>query len=213
MEPTIVDERPLSGFAADTLSSMVDVVVETEKMAAMVAAMRVDQIDKSRRLAELTVRVTTSDGMTPWTEAETARRTLVSELACAMRIPEVSVAALVYESQVLVEQLPATLDALRAGDFSYRHAKIIVDNAMSLPEEQRAEFEAAALTFAGSLTAARFERKAHHSRTDGSRDHCRAPREVGHRSPPRTRECARRDGVASPLPARSRRSRDLCPRD
>jgi hypothetical protein len=153
-------ERPLSGVAADALSAMVDVVVETEKMAAMLAGMRAEQINKSRRLAELSVRVVTSDGMKPWSQAETARRTLLSELACALRLPEVTIGKLIYESQVLVEVLPATLGGLQVGAFSYRHAAIMIDHAMSLPAEQRTKFESTVLAAAALLTAAQFERKA-----------------------------------------------------
>lgn len=155
-----VDERTLYAVAADALGGMVDVVVETERMAAMIAAMRADQIDQCRRFAEVTVPVTTSRGMTPWSQANTARRTLVSELACALRLPERTVETLVIESRMLVHELPATLETLRAGDISYRHVKSIIDHANSLPETQRAEFEAAVLTYAAKLSVSQFDRKA-----------------------------------------------------
>jgi len=156
----LTDDRTLRAIAADTLGDLVDVVVGADRVAATIAAMRAEQIDTCRRFAEVTVPITTSAGMTPWSQAETARRTLVSELACAMRLPERTVETLVMESRMLVHELPATLEALRSGETSYRHAKSIIDHANSLPEEQRAGFEAAVLPSAATLTVSQFDRKA-----------------------------------------------------
>jgi hypothetical protein len=164
MTSSITDDRTVYAVAADTLGGLVDVVVESEKMAAMIAAMRAEQIDQCRRFAEVSVRVTTSDGMAPWSQAETAWRTLISELACALKLPERTVNALVEESEMLVHELRATLAGLQHGDFSYRHAKVIIDQARSLPKHQRASFEEEILPHAADLTVARFEQKARTAR-------------------------------------------------
>ena len=159
-----VDDRSANVIASDTLGDMVEVVADTERMAATVAAMRAEHVDACRRFAEATVQVTTSPGMTSWSRAETARRTLVSELACALRQPERAIEILVFESRMLVHELQATLESLRTGSISYRHAKTIIDHATSLPESARAEFEAAVLPHATRLTVAQFERKARTTR-------------------------------------------------
>ncbi|MDQ1547575.1 MAG: hypothetical protein QOH69_2479 [Actinomycetota bacterium] len=151
--------------AVDTvLGGHVDGLVGLERSAAKLAAMKVEQIDELRRSAELTVEVTTSAGMRSWSQAATARRTAVSEIALALRIPERSAETLMEESRFLVGRLPLTMAGLRAGDFSFRHAKAIVAHAMSLPEELHAGFEAAVVPSASILTFSKFDQKARTTR-------------------------------------------------
>jgi hypothetical protein len=49
---------------------------------------------------------------------------------------------------------------LRAGDFSFRHAKAIVAHAMPLPDELHAGFEQAVVPSASVLTYSKFDLKA-----------------------------------------------------
>ena len=151
--------------AVDTvLGGHVDSLVGLERSAAKLAAMKVEQIDELRRSAELTVAVSTSPGMRPWSQTATARRTAVSEIALALRIPERSAETLMEESRFLVGRLPLTMAGLRAGDFSFRHAKSIVAHASSLPEELHAAFEAAVVPSASRLTLSKFDQKARTTR-------------------------------------------------
>jgi hypothetical protein len=154
----------LSAVAADTLGDFVDAVIQTDRVIAAATAWRAEQIDHARRWSQISIPVTTSAGMTPWSQAETARRTLVSELACALRLPERTTQNLVAESEMLVQQLPATLEALRTGDLSYRHAQVVIDHARSLPEKLRSEFELTVLPFARTHTVAKLDRKARATR-------------------------------------------------
>ncbi|MGO4691789.1 hypothetical protein AB4Y94_13485, partial [Glaciibacter sp. 2TAF33] len=55
-----------------------------------------------------------------------ARRSLVAELGCGLRLPAPSAENLLEESRALVHTLPDTLAALAAGDAGYRHAQILV---------------------------------------------------------------------------------------
>ena len=157
-EPSFVEQ------ADNALGSLVDALVETERMGARVAAQRIAQVNEIRRFTELNTPVSTSHGMRPWSQKATARRTAVSEVALALRIPERSAETLVEEARMLCERLPLTMAGLSAGDFSFRHAKSIVAHASSLPEELHAAFEAAVVPSASRLTLSKFDQKARTTR-------------------------------------------------
>jgi hypothetical protein len=144
----------------DTLGVMIDTVVETERAKWWMSAIQAAQIDHSRRMAELVCHPVTSDGMKAWSPAETARRTIISELACAMRIPEITAEKLIVESKTLVNDLPRTWAGLLDGKYSYRHAQVIIEGSWALRDDLRVEFETAALPYAETLTASRFKVKA-----------------------------------------------------
>ena len=156
----------LSAVMANTLDELVDAVAATDRMLATVSAWRAELIDQTRQWSEVTVPATTSAGRSGWDARTIAHRTVVTELACALRLPERTVEALVSDSQALMHDLPATRDALRTGEISYRHARTLIDHASSLPEDARPSFEAdvlpaaAVLPAAKMLTVAKFDRKA-----------------------------------------------------
>ncbi|MCS5719652.1 13E12 repeat family protein [Herbiconiux sp. CPCC 205763] len=93
-----------------------------------------------------------------------AMRSLAAEISCATRLPEGTVIRFLNEAEILVNTLPATLEALTAGAISYRHAQVMASAAGSLPREARGAFERELLPVAASATAARFERTARHER-------------------------------------------------
>ncbi|MCS5733705.1 HNH endonuclease [Herbiconiux daphne] len=93
-------------------------------------------------------------------EHEWARRKLLSEIGCLTHRSERTLARLLNESEVLVANLPATVDALASGDISYQHARSMVAHASTLPELARSAFELATLPAARELTAARFDDRA-----------------------------------------------------
>jgi len=88
-----------------------------------------------------------------------ALRSLRAELGAALRIPERTIEGLLGVSRSLVNDLPATLDALRSGTISYGHARVMVDYASGLPAEARAVLEGQALPHAARLTASKFNQK------------------------------------------------------
>ena len=159
-----IDDPAFVEQVDNALGSLVDGLAQTERMAARVAAWRVEQVDAIRRFAEVNIPVTTSKGMRPWSQAATARRTAVSEVAAALRIPERSAETLIEESRMLVERLPLTMAGLKSGDFSFRHAKSIVAHAQSLPDDLHSSFEAAVVPSASRLTFSKFDRKARTTR-------------------------------------------------
>jgi hypothetical protein len=159
-----IEETPLSVAVDDAFGGLVDGLVAIERSASKVAAMNVEQVNQLRRFAELNTVVTTSHGMRAWSQVVTARRTAISEVALALRIPERSAETLIEEARTLLERLPLTMAGLRAGDFSYRHAKSIVAHAQSLPDSLHAEFEAAVIASASRMTVSKFDEKARKTR-------------------------------------------------
>jgi len=95
-----------------------------------------------------------------WSSAEVARRSLRSEVACALRIPERTAETLIADSVRLVTALPATLESLSSGRISWRHAQLLVEHAYTLPDSALPEFETLVLPFAETHTATRFNQKA-----------------------------------------------------
>ena len=102
-------------------------------------------------------------------ESSAREMSLVAEVACVLTIGERAASALLGEAHALTTTLPAALDALQAGEISWQHARIIVDETSGLknaaagalvahfldPEAPNAARGAAA----GELAPARFRRK------------------------------------------------------
>ncbi|HEY4268043.1 MAG TPA: DUF222 domain-containing protein [Galbitalea sp.] len=153
-EPSCVEQ------VSNALGSLVDGLVETERISARAQAWKVQQVYQLRRFADANVPVSTSPGMRSWSQAATARRTAVSEVAAALRIPERSAETLIEESVMLMERLPLTMAGLSSGDLSFRHAKSVVAHALSLPEELHAAFEQAVVASASTLTVSKFDQRA-----------------------------------------------------
>ena len=168
---------------ADTGSALIDAIADVERMIAGLTARRAELIDHAREWSEVSAGVVggVGSGATPsdaadaapdpasdrarraergWSAAIVARRELTSELACALRIPERTAERLVHESGQLIHTLPGSYEALGFGRISYRHAQSVIDHAAGLDDALRAEFEAAVLPLAETLTVAQFDRRA-----------------------------------------------------
>ena len=152
----------LAASFLDTMGELIDDVVEADRVIARAAATRAALIDQARSWSEATASLMPIDAspVRRWSAARVARRSLVSELAAALRLPERSTETLIEESRSLLRELPATLAALTEGLISYRHAQVMIDHANSLPAESRRVFEESALPFALKLTVSRFEHRA-----------------------------------------------------
>lgn len=143
---------------AHTLGDLVDSIAALDRMQAALAARKAELVDQARQWSEVTETSTAQPH--GWSPAVRARKVLVSELACALRIPERTAEKLVAQSQALVHDLPLTLAALGAGEITWRHAVVMVDHAGSIDTEFAAGFEASALPRAKALTVAQFDRAA-----------------------------------------------------
>ncbi|HEY0260531.1 MAG TPA: DUF222 domain-containing protein [Lacisediminihabitans sp.] len=165
-EAIATDGPPLSAVLTETFDGLIETIVATERILASTTALRAELVDQARVWSEIRATMS-SDGRRQggWDASTVARRELVTELACALRMPERSVENLIAQSSSLVHDLPATLAALKDGEIGYRHATALIDHADSLPDGEglpvmRRAFEEAALPFAKTLTVAKFDRKA-----------------------------------------------------
>lgn len=154
-------ERLTAAAVVDnTMGLMLESIVDVERLVASLMAFRTVAINEVHQLALAAQSATRSGVGRPWSAKVTAHRVASSELAAATRISEREAQQLVADSTTLVGDLPATLDALRAGSVSYRHASILIDEARSLPAEAWASFEAKALPEAETRTPAGFRQRA-----------------------------------------------------
>ena len=88
---------PVGVAMAETLGGLVDAVAEVDRTLAKVSAWRAELIDQARRCSELNEQATVATSGSGWDARTLARKVLVSELACSMRVPERTVEALVAE--------------------------------------------------------------------------------------------------------------------
>ncbi|TFD48139.1 HNH endonuclease [Cryobacterium sp. TMT1-2-1] len=146
--------QPLTAAAVhlEELGALIDAVTAIDRAMAVQAAARVVAIDAARVCSEREL------GGSAFSPALT-RRSLVAELACALRIPESTASGLLESSRALVHDLPDTLAALAAGRIGYRQAIVLVNETAGLPEAAARQLEQEALPSAGRLTASQFERR------------------------------------------------------
>jgi hypothetical protein len=77
----------------------------------------------------------------------------VDEAAVALHLTSTAASAMLVDSVLLTERLPATLAALRGGRISWRHAQVMTDLVARLSDELRPIAEARLLERAGGKTA------------------------------------------------------------
>lgn len=150
----------LYGAMSRSLGDMVEAIADVDRVIAAAHAARTLMIDQARQWSEATESVSERAADGGWNMSVRAQRVLASSLACALRLPERSAERLIADSELLVHELPQTQQALSDGRVSWRHATAIVEHARTLPEESRAEFEAAVLPHAERLTVALLNKKA-----------------------------------------------------
>ena len=167
--PSFPPPHPLSSHAQrmNQLGMHIDRVVAVERDIARLHGQRARLIEQCRVLSAEDADANVAESTAParqssegWSARNVARRELVSELACALRLPQGSADRLVEESRALLCDVPHTLEALSLGLVSYRHAVKLIDHARSLPEDALSAFEEAVLPFAKALTVAKFDQRA-----------------------------------------------------
>ena len=144
----------------DTFGGLIDSIAGIQKMEATLAAAKAELIEQARQWAVFVESTDAPADARGWNDEIRARRVLVTELACALRLPERTVESLNAESSILLTELPATFAALSAGQISWRHTRIMIDQALSMPEESRRDFEEALLPKAAVLTPSKFQDRA-----------------------------------------------------
>ena len=157
-EPWAEHEARRVGEYTDQLLTRLE---ENRRQAAAIEAQQLTILDALRRHSEQSEALHPDQATTHrWSDSAVARRTLVTEVAASLRLPERTAERLIEEARMLVHLLPGTFAALQVGEISRRHATVLVDHAQSLPAEALPAFETAALPYARTLTPTKFDRKA-----------------------------------------------------
>ncbi|MEW9873527.1 DUF222 domain-containing protein [Arthrobacter sp. HS15c] len=153
---------------ADPLREQADACLDglavSARVDAMVAGLRVRLVSGFAGTSEAMAAPARSPGQ------HTAQEMgVVSEVACALTVSERSASALLAQSRELTTTLPLTFGALQAGDLSWQHARVMVDEAASLDPAGAAALEAhfldpdapnPATCPAGEMVPSRFRHKA-----------------------------------------------------
>lgn len=105
-----------------------------------------------------------SEDLLPTVARDAARASMVTEVACALRVPEGAVVHLVDDAETLMSDLPATVTALRDGSISYRHAKVVIEQLRGLDGETRARSEDRLIPQAKVLNVTQFKNRARRER-------------------------------------------------
>ena len=134
----------------EQLRTLVDEVDRANRAIAAATAGRAKAIDRLRVFSEAAAVVDPHDTSADhgWPPEVCAERELYQELSGVLAVSENTARTIVYESKLLVHQLPATIGALHDGSISSGHARVIVDHAASVPPDRVGEFEAALVSAA-----------------------------------------------------------------
>ena len=160
-EPTEAEPTQVA-LNADAQSAILDGVVALAALISHAQASMAQLIDQAREWNEVTAHSIVIPGeiRSEFEVQQLAFRSFVFEMACALRIPESTARALISDSEMLIHELQGTFHALADGEISYRHAQLMIDQALTLGPESRSEFEDAALDAAKTLTPSKFNTKA-----------------------------------------------------
>jgi hypothetical protein len=99
-----------------------------------------------------------------WEDQEVARRTVISEVACTLRLAERTAENLIGEASMFAGPMRATLTAMSTGEISYRHGQVLMDQLSFLPMEEVAVFEARLLPVAKDVTVGKLKVRARRMR-------------------------------------------------
>src|SRR5690554_3595931 len=173
--PQLVAVDALGAQVDEVFHNLIEGVAQKERDIARLTAERASLIDQTREWMEKTAHTSVLGiGERRPTERDSlVRQVIAEELACALRVPARTAEALVAASKTLVHDLPGTMDSLRTGVISYRHAEVVIDESWNLPAsadagagdeieaaDARQLFESQALPHAAKLTVAKFRQKA-----------------------------------------------------
>ena len=154
----VPDSSPYA-IAQGGLAGLIDAAVQTRRLEAMQAAMRVDVINLAVDYAIHSAEAFTAPSLSPGRRRELARRAVIAELATALRLPERTMTRLVSEAWTLATELRSTLAALRSGSIDDAHARVIIDETAGLAEASvRERLDAELAARATTMTAASLRR-------------------------------------------------------
>ena len=92
---------------------------------------------------------------------ELAHRTMVAEVAMAVRVSARTMASRIAEAELVVTRFPSSLQELASGSIGMGHLRVIVQHGLSILDDRvRGEYEAVVLCHAVDLTPGRLGRLA-----------------------------------------------------
>jgi Domain of unknown function (DUF222) len=159
---TPVAERSPYAMSRDALDELIDASVRAQSVEAMNAAMRIDLIFLSVSAAVRNEEAFAAPTLSPQRRREMAHRAVTADLATALRLPERTMERLVSDAWTLSTALPATLRAMRAGDITLQHARVVVEETTGLDDDPRlrARLDEQLAVVAVTATAATLRRNA-----------------------------------------------------
>ncbi|WEO78585.1 DUF222 domain-containing protein [Cryobacterium sp. SO2] len=95
-----------------------------------------------------------------WEDQEIARRTVTSEVACALHLADRTAENLIGESSMFAGPMTLTLTAMSRGEISYRHGQVLMEQLSFIPLEEAAELVTELLPAAKDLTVGKLKVKA-----------------------------------------------------
>jgi hypothetical protein len=147
--PTIDDPGPLRDL---THAARVDRLVALEKLRSWVDA---------EQLGLLAVMAADPTPNSSLTAIAIEKDWIREDVACALRLSAATVTDRLHLATTLTRRLPATLTALRDGDITVLHARVLAEATLPLDDEVTAEVQARVLPGAATQTRAEFRRVVH----------------------------------------------------
>ena len=148
----------------DTLGDILDTMEAVDQVSGSVAAARARLIDSATRLSAAMAVEQAADGAQPlgkephgWNARVRLQRELIFDIAARLRVPERTAEKLIAESKRLIHTLHDTETCLAAGEFSYRHAQVIIEESYGMDDSVATELEALLIPAARELTVAKFK--------------------------------------------------------
>ena len=154
--------EPVGIVMRETLGDILDTMEAVDQVAGSVAASRARLIDSARQLSEAMARNAEGAhvlGNEPhrWNAGTRHTRELAADIAIRLRVPEGTAQRLIAEAKQLIHRLPTTEVDLAAGEFSYRHAQVIIEETYGLGDPMTGDLEALLLPAANELTVSQFK--------------------------------------------------------
>jgi hypothetical protein len=113
-----------------------DAVEATDRAIATAHAERAAAIDRFRVASEQMSFATRNDTADQgWSDAVCAEQMAVMELVGVLRVCDNTARNLISQSRQLVNQFAGTFAALKEGSISYLHARVLIDQGSSVPDE------------------------------------------------------------------------------
>jgi hypothetical protein len=145
----------------DEYRAALDAVEAAERAIATAHAERAAAIDRLRVCSErMSFATRDATGEHGWSEEVCAEKVVVMELVGVLRVCDNTARNLVWQSKLLMNQLPGTLTALKQGSISYPHARVLIDQGSSVPIEKVDEFEQKLLPGAKEQTVPKLKKAA-----------------------------------------------------